>query len=690
MRSKVVENVTESECVALVKELLAASFETDHPFDAWVISYPLHIPCANEVASDPQFSHIRQFVTGKAKQLPIRSIMLLNVYEARFLHGVMCAEETKRKNGEAIGMVIPTLQSPDYILSLHGFVAGVRLVSPSIKILIADTGSLYGLVGYRKAAEELVNKGVSCLASSVHALDPNIAAAAKGVPSVALYPFAREYVGRSVLLNVGIMWQRAVRDLFSSLLWSYPFILCIFVRLHTNMKAFKPLLELSFVQLSRNLVSFARNQSYPLQDEMSVANGTIIIEDISPDVTPEIREKLAELRRNMTAGQLLPFCTPHFNDIELFNQTEASFELSPGVTCLTPTGRSKLIGMPSGTELVLRFDEKNSPWVYRYIEWGSYPSVVLLVLVGLLVVVSLVGLVSVAINRQAAIYKTASPLFLGLILVGVLMGCISCILWIGYPNKSLCLAPWWLLGLSLSLIYSCVLAKNFRIWRIFSSDSLKLVSIMNLDLLAKFIASSFLIEVAILLTLTLYEPPAPTQDKGLSHLNYDEIQVMCKPRSTPTRSRYFLLAIFLYHFALLLGAAFMSFKTRKAKAGYRESESLAIVIGISMTIQIVIAFIYFAFPHNYKVVFFMFGYGIWSLMLTAYAGLFLPKFWDFHVRGYTAISGATNSSTTSTATLSKVRLSSFGSGTAHEEQGRDTYGPTAVEHSPTTSEDPGS
>lgn len=210
MTSKVVQNVSESECIQIATSHLLAGFNETHPFSMWIIGDSRHIPCADVLSKDARFSKIPQFVAESAELLPLRNIISLNTYEARFIHGVVCALSVG--NVGAVGIAVPTLKGiSENAQSLHAFAAGVHHVATNIPILVAETYSVYGEMAHRRAVDILIDKGAKCIASSIPTLSPYMTASARNVQSVALQPFARQFAGELVLVNLAIRWEQAVR-----------------------------------------------------------------------------------------------------------------------------------------------------------------------------------------------------------------------------------------------------------------------------------------------------------------------------------------------------------------------------------------------------------------------------------------------------------------------------------------------
>jgi hypothetical protein len=510
---------------------------------------------------------------------------LISTYEGRFLHGALCSQVS---NATTIGFVAPSLQGVDYALSAAAFVAGARYHNKDTKVLMALADDIYESVGLHKATQSLIDRGARCIISASFSLIPNRMAADAGIWTASMLPLARYTVGENLLLNVRFPWVS---------------------------------------HLVNDLRDIAYGNWTPTVHYLNSTTGSVVLDGFSTKSSPHLRLAIRRMYRSMEEGSLEVFCEPQYTDYRYLT-ANSTYIVASNRQCLTSTAvwKSKMTGMPEYAELVVDYNAMNSPYKLVWIRHDSTISVVLTVICFVLVAISLLTMMSLYCYHERQAYKSASPLFLVLILIGIILGCFSCLTYIGRPTHLSCLTSWWLLGLSLALIYSSILAKNWRIWKIFSSGTFKLVGIMNMDLLLRIILPIMTIELALLVALTITQPPAPRISKG-PHLQWDEMQIMCQPSGG---SRAAIISFVLYNFLLLIPAAFISYKTKNASRDYRESSGLGFVIFFSIIIELLIPGIAFAIPRHYIVTFYLSGYGIFLLMAISWIGIFAPKLWDVH------------------------------------------------------------
>lgn len=380
--------------------------------------------------------------------------------------------------------------------------------------------------------------------------------------------------------------------------------------------------------MSQDLRDLAYGNYTPSVIFLNSTTGSVVIEGFSTRADPLLVNSLHSVLKRMTDNELEVFCEPHFKSPLL--SSPALTKLNNGIRCLNTDAiwGYGIYGVPYGAHVISNYNATNSPFTLKWIPWNSLVAIILVVLCSLLIIAVLLSCLSLYFYREQPAYRSASPLFLVLILVALLLGIFNSLVWIGRPSKVSCVMTYWLLGSSLGLMYSCILAKNWRIWKIFSSGSFKRVAISNRNLLLSIVLPLMALEYIVLLFLTLWRPPIPTISRG-PHLDWDENQLMCRPRD---RHRFGVILFSLYQLLLLVPCAFISYKTMGASQEYRESTSIALVIYSSIVVEVLIPGINFAMPGHYMIAFYSSAYGIWVLMAAAWIGIFAPKLYIVHIQ----------------------------------------------------------
>ncbi|KAF9427918.1 hypothetical protein BGZ94_003858 [Podila epigama] len=99
--------------------------------------------------------------------------------------------------------------------------------------------------------------------------------------------------------------------------------------------------------------------------------------------------------------------------------------------------------------------------------YGSTIGVVIMIIAGLGILFSLVTMVIVVLHRDAQVIKASSPLFCCFELCGFMLLYVSAILGLDIPNHGTCVARPLTLNIGFLLVVSNIVAKNFRVYRIF-------------------------------------------------------------------------------------------------------------------------------------------------------------------------------------------------------------------------------
>lgn len=312
----------------------------------------------------------------------------------------------------------------------------------------------------------------------------------------------------------------------------------------------------------------------------------------------------------------------------LFSFDHFSYINEEGYQCLNNEGFQRILGIGNSVDLLVSYNATNSPYIVLWVRWNSPLAIVMILLDAIVVVVVLATFYDVIAFRHKPIYRVSSPSFLLLILVGMLIALAAPFAWIGKPNRVTCMLPWWLLSTGLSLIFSCLIAKNWRIYRIFASTKWSAIEILDSQLISRWLAATMTVQFAILICWTIFFPLIP-QQSGSSALAFDELQITCQEKKTG-RTIGTVLVLF-YQCCLLVIVAVISFKVRTVKQEYRESQAIGMIVIASLSILCILAFLSNGFPTLYHVSFLIATVGTLLLVLIVYASIFLPKIRLLHL-----------------------------------------------------------
>ena len=544
----------------------------------------------------PEFSTLHAFIASGGVPGPRVTTGAPAIEHGRFLHGIMCAKASKTGT---IGFVASLPKSNGLISrGVNGFIVGAKLVNSNINIAVAISGAFLDVVAETVATEELIKKhNADCIAVAQNDLTPNTVASESNVYSVGYVTDTRYFTGGEYVL--------------SSLLFKWENMII-------------PVMEQYLTD------SWIPNYSLTGGLDMDVA----VLSDPSTLAQASWMEDFQTYERYLrnSSDPHQVFCTPHFTDPQYMTENN-TYEASPEHTCLNAKGIRTMLGVINapGVSIAVEFNSTHTPYVRVWIPWKSAAAIAAVVLCSILIIAALAVSVDVIANNRRSTYRAASPQFCLLILSGVVIASVAPFFWIGEPTKYSCMARWWLMGIGYSLIFSCILAKNWRIWRIFKEGNLKVFAILNSELILQFVAVIVGLNILLLILWTVFDPQIPLGSTSIN-LKVNEIQVLCASKSGKSIG----LTIFLvFHGCMLIPAAFISYITRSARGEYRESQAIFIVVYASILLFLVFVGVSVAIPKSYTVGFYMGAYGMWALIFVAFVPIFLPKLYTVHIAGTT-------------------------------------------------------
>jgi hypothetical protein len=246
--------------------------------------------------------------------------------------------------------------------------------------------------------------------------------------------------------------------------------------------------------------------------------------------------------------------------------------------------------------------------------------------------IALALMVFTVTKRKLRVIKASQPLFLVIILIGVIL-MISTILPFSvedsdhYDVESVskaCMAYPWLLTLGFATSFAALLSKTWRINKIFSSGFRFTRNVVT--------AWDVLTPVALLLSanilvLSLWTFQAPMQFVRQSHIGTDEWNrvvstygVCTSPHGLP-----FMITILLLNSALLVVANYQAYQARNIQSEFSESKYIAIVMGSMLQAGIIGIPIVFLDYDEPRVVYVVTTLTIFFVCLSILIFIFIPK-----------------------------------------------------------------
>mmetsp|Transcript_1633 Transcript_1633/g.5051 ORF Transcript_1633/g.5051 Transcript_1633/m.5051 type:complete len:963 (+) Transcript_1633:98-2986(+) len=169
-------------------------------------------------------------------------------------------------------------------------------------------------------------------------------------------------------------------------------------------------------------------------------------------------------------------------------------------------------------------------------------------------------------HREAQVVKYSSPLFLYLILTGLVFAYVSLFILPGKPNSARCIIYPYFPLVSVALIYACVIAKNFRIWKIFHGP---VTRVRTGKLKTKFLLLFVGLVLSVLLVMCILWSAIDPSQPTLHDDNFDDSKITLRCSSNNSLVWFVLLCCVLA--AVLVPAVVLAVLTRKVDSLFKES-----------------------------------------------------------------------------------------------------------------------
>ncbi|KAF9360258.1 Metabotropic GABA-B receptor subtype 2, isoform C [Mortierella sp. AD094] len=203
--------------------------------------------------------------------------------------------------------------------------------------------------------------------------------------------------------------------------------------------------------------------------------------------------------------------------------------------------------------------------------FSSPIAIVIVCVAGLGVLFSVVTMVIVVLHRDAQVIKASSPLFCCLELCGFMLLYSSVITGLDIPNKFSCLARPFTLNVGFILVISNIVAKNFRVYRIFHNIYVTKRVIRDSHLL-KIVGAILTVNLTVMTIWFLRTPPT------LEQIVMEDLTTYWDCNSQSGESTPYFVFLFIYNVALLLLATYLAYKNRNVAANYNECRQIAFVV----------------------------------------------------------------------------------------------------------------
>jgi ABC-type branched-subunit amino acid transport system substrate-binding protein len=280
---------------------------------------------------------------------------------------------------------------------------------------------------------------------------------------------------------------------------------------------------------------------------------------------------------------------PTFYGLLQFNSFGQIVETQVGATVQFNGTGDDVIVLPiaaSASELVYPMPEWNERqeaivWYGRSEEQG----IIVAASIGILACFIMMALFASWRDRPQII--ASSLLFVELIILGAAMIYASLFFWVLETTTAMCNLRYWLSGVGFVLMFSALLTKTWRVWRIFHEHSLKMMKLTNIYLL-RIMAVALSVEILVLAVWSgAFTPEAETVvlDENRPILNYRTC--------TTEDSLPFAIILIIFKAALILAGVVLGFWSRKIRSEYNESKFILIAM-YNITFAALILLVLFA------------------------------------------------------------------------------------------------
>lgn len=201
--------------------------------------------------------------------------------------------------------------------------------------------------------------------------------------------------------------------------------------------------------------------------------------------------------------------------------------------------------------------------IEKYTEYDSVFGIVALSIISFFLMLMIATYIAIYVYRSTPVMRYSSPLFLGLILLGLTLLYVHLIFWYGYPTKVTCNLKAWIGFIGFSFMLSAQISKTYRVYKIFKQRrKIKKVIITNVDLL-KYVAFITLPTIVILVIWTSVDMLKPT---SIENNSGTALNLSCSSNS----SAWGIISLIYCGFLIII-LIFFSFQTRKIPDGFRET-----------------------------------------------------------------------------------------------------------------------
>lgn len=179
--------------------------------------------------------------------------------------------------------------------------------------------------------------------------------------------------------------------------------------------------------------------------------------------------------------------------------------------------------------------------------------------------------VFIHLRREHRYIKAISPFFCHISLFGIMICFSNAFVFNGIPNEIICKTRPFLSTLGFGLLYSAILAKSYRIYKIFEAKTVN-ASPIPLRMLLIFVSSILAMEIVLSVTWVVVDPPKP---RKIALSNDQSFVIECV---SDNANAAFSIITYVFNGLLVLVGAILAWKTRQVYETHNESKAVALSI----------------------------------------------------------------------------------------------------------------
>eukprot|EP00753_Platysulcus_tardus_P009392 PLAT204.1.p1 GENE.PLAT204.1~~PLAT204.1.p1 ORF type:complete len:883 (-),score=221.99 PLAT204.1:572-2944(-) len=209
-----------------------------------------------------------------------------------------------------------------------------------------------------------------------------------------------------------------------------------------------------------------------------------------------------------------------------------------------------------------------SPLALPLFEPGPITRAFLMSMTAILVLSALLIMRCVHVHRSGAVIRLASPLFMQLVSAGCLCGYLAALMLTVEVSQASCIAVNVIVIVGFSFVWGCLVAKTYRIHRLFNNKTLQRIILPDKEVL-KMVMLLLLPSATVMLAWVVIATPSVNERESL------EAGVRAKSCTTGRLGMLFPGILLCYNATLIIIGLYFTWQVRQVSSRYQEGRSIA-------------------------------------------------------------------------------------------------------------------